>query len=677
MKKLTMALLVLTLFSVSAISQVGQIQQVKIISFNVKNQLPSMIDNWNNTPGALLLVAQVPPSSKVESMRLMIQIRSNGSIVCSNNAAGGISVDRFNTRSFSTGELTGNLSCHELKEGSYTICAQFFNIDRVAISNEVCKDFSVEIPKEIDYSPPTLITPDNGKAFSEAELQRPLMFRWTSPVPKPKETVTYRLRVWQLMQGQQPQTAMKSNQPIVTKEVDNITQAIVTGIITGPCRPPYMCDFIWDVQSVNHEGKPIGRNEGTSEPWTFSAKQSGEINPPVNISPSDKKSFGLEEAKSAIRFTWKPIDPQQPGPITYRLRVWQLMQGQQPQTAMRSNTPLVTKDIANGTETIVTGIITGPCRPPYMCDFIWDVQALNSGGHPVGTNEGTSEPTGFVVQTQYIIQLDSLKVKCTDQPGQYSFSYIITNLNNTVAEFQNISIYSSVPAGATLTSYSPTLGTTIPASGGTLTVTGIINGAPNLSVVCIKTKIQKLGDPGKNAEDYLCDSVKACVCEACNDKTTNINIVPTNNIVINGNNTISINQPITITTTPTKLVKNIKAELVYFEFTPESEDCLPCNKDSKTFGNFDNGTLAAVTGIGGGTHSLQWNYTPPKNFAGGNTAAITITLPPTVGCCSASIRWCIRWVVTFVDCTVCNKLVCYETKKAGCANGNPNPNGQK
>ena len=551
MKNLKMALLMM-LFSSTVLCQVGQIQQVKIISLNVKNQLPAVIDNWNNTPGALLLVAQVPPTSKVESMRLMLHIRSNGAVICGNNSTGGILVDRFNTRSFTTQELTAAFAmCRELKDGTYTLCAQFYNIDHVAISNEMCRDFTVETPRETDYSPPTLITPDNGKNFTEAELQRPVMFRWTPLVPKPKEPVTYRLRVWQLMQGQTAQAAMRSNQPIVTKEVDNLTQTIVTGVITGPCRPPYMCDFIWSVQAVNREGKPMGRNDGTSEPWTFG------------------------------------------------------------------------------------------------------------------------------VLTQYIIQLDSLKVKCTDVPGQYSFSYIITNLNNTVAQFQNISIYSSVPPGATLTSYSPTLGTTIPASGGTLTVTGIINGAPNLSIVCIKTKIQKQGDPGKNAEDYLCDTVKPCRCEACDEKTTNINIVPANNIVVNGNNTITLNQPITITTTPPKLVKNIKAELVYFEFTPESEECLPCNKDSKTYGNFDNGTLAAVTGIGGGTHSLQWNFTPPKNFAGGNTAAIIISLPPTVGCCSASIRWCIRYVVTFADCTVCNKLVCYETKKAGCANGNPNPNGQK
>ena len=805
MKKIKIVLILAALFSVSAIAQVGQIQQVKIISFTVKNQLPAVIDNWNNVPGSLLLVAQMPPTVRVEGARLVLQIRSGGAVVCGNNASNGMLVDKFTTRSFSAQELTGILSgCHDLKDGSYSICAQFFNIDRVAISNEVCKEFTVESPKEVDYAPPTLITPDNGKAFTEAELQRPVMFRWTPLVPKPKEPVTYRLKVWQLMQGQNGTQAMRSNQPIVTKDVDNITQAVVTGIWTGPCKPPYLCDFIWNVQALNREGKPLGRNEGTSEPYTFNVK-GGDVKAPVNTLPENNKSFNPDDVKGAINFKWKPVDPKQPDGVTYRMKVWQLMQGQSGSQAMKTNQPIATKELMDITEATISNIYTGPCRPPYLCDYIWNVEALTrnaagtepkviatseptifsikekettgtisntfpedkkefaanealkpitfkwtamvpkpnepvtyrmkvwqlmqgqSGTQAMKTNQpivtkdvmditeatisniytgpcrppylcdyiwmveastrnaastepkviATSQPTTFSVQTQYIIQLDSLKVNCTTKPTQYSFSLIVTNLNPTIAELVSVGINSSLPAGATMASFAPVVGTTIAPAGGTLTITGLINSSLPLTNICIKVKIQKQGDPGKNAEDYLCDSVKPCKCDACDEKKVNINIPPSNNIVINGNNTITLNQSISIATTPTKLVKSIKAELVYFEFVPESEDCLPCNKDSKTFGNFDNGTLAATGGTGAGTHSLQWNFSPMKNFTGGNTAAITITLPPTVGCCSATIRWCIRYVVTFEDCTVCNKLVCYEKKKEGCVKGNPNPNDPK
>jgi hypothetical protein len=269
MKKIRL-LFILLLMILGGAPAYSQIQQIKIVNFTVKNQLPASIDNWTTVPGSLLLVAQLPPTVRVNGIRLIIQIRANGAIVCSNNAAGGLQVDNFTTRTFNANELTGSLTgCADLKDGSYTICAQFFNIDRVAISNEVCKEFTVETPKETDYAPPTLITPENGKRFLKKDMLKPVMFRWTPLVPKPKEPVTYRLKVWQLMQGQNGTQAMRSNQPIVTKDVDNLTQAVITNLYTGPCKPPYLCDFIWTVQAVNREGKPMGRNNGTSEPYTF------------------------------------------------------------------------------------------------------------------------------------------------------------------------------------------------------------------------------------------------------------------------------------------------------------------------------------------------------------------------------------------------------------------------
>ena len=786
MKKLKLLLLSVLV----AFSAFSQIQHIKIVSFTVKNQLPAIVDNWNSIPGSLLLVAQKGPTVRLEGVRLVLQIKINGTIFCGNNVASGLPVDNFTTRTFNASELTGILSgCHDLKEGNYMLCAQFFNIDKVAISDEVCKPFSVESPKEIDYTPPTLITPESGKSYTEAELQRPVMFRWTPLVPKPKEQVTYRLRVWQLMQGQNGLQAIRSNQPIISKDIENITQAVVTGIITGPCKPPYLCDFIWNVQAVNKERKPMGRNEGTSEPYTFTVKAQEDIKPPVNTSPENNNSFSLDEAKGAIKFTWKGVEPQQSKPIKYRLRVWQLMQGQTPQVAMKSNQPVVTKEVDNNTEVIVSGvitgpcrppymcdfvwnveailgepsgvpgknliseattftvkqtgeikppvnvfpedkktisladaknsitfkwkpvspnqpgikyrlrvwqlmqgqngtqaiktnqplvvldvdgngqtdaltdgiirgIITGPCRPPYMCDFIWNVQALNKEGHPVGSNEGTSEPTMFAV-SQYIIQLDSIKVSCTAKPGVYSFSFTLTNPNAGTAKLTNFIATSSVPAGATITSFAPPLNTSI-ASNAQLTITGTITGSPLLSNICIGAEItDNINSFWKAAKD-TCVNVTPCKCNACD--SVKIDIVQ-KDIKFDANGNINLNTNITISP---KKVKTIKAELVYFEYKPENDDCMVCNKDSKTFGNFDNGT-----------HTQAWNFSPPKNLSGGQAGSMIITVPPTVKCCDATIRWCIRYVVTFEDCTVCNKLVCYEKKKEGCAKGNPNPNDQK
>lgn len=116
-------------------------------------------------------------------------------------------------------------------------------------------------------SPPSAVAPKNGLVLTPGDGAKQIVFRWTPIVPKP-QTVTYRLKVWQLMQGQSGTAAMRSNQPIVTKDVDNITQVEVSGIYTGPCRPPYLCEFVWSVEAVSAAGMST-----PSTPFTFSVSQ--------------------------------------------------------------------------------------------------------------------------------------------------------------------------------------------------------------------------------------------------------------------------------------------------------------------------------------------------------------------------------------------------------------------
>jgi hypothetical protein len=110
-----------------------------------------------------------------------------------------------------------------------------------------------------------------AKVLSETQTEfklnsaQTVTFRWTPIVPKPQEPTTYRLKVWQLMQGQNSSQAMKTNQPIVTKEVVNTTEVTVSGIYTGPCKPPYLCDFVWSVEAVSVKA---GTGESTTPATT-------------------------------------------------------------------------------------------------------------------------------------------------------------------------------------------------------------------------------------------------------------------------------------------------------------------------------------------------------------------------------------------------------------------------
>jgi hypothetical protein len=785
MKKIKLLLLLLMLTGASAYSQ---LQQIKIVSFTVKNQLPAVIDSWGTIPGSLLLVAQLPPTVHVNGIRLMVQIKGGGAIICSNNSAGGMQVDEFTTRTFSANELTSTLQgCHDLKEGSYSVCVQFYNVDRVAISNEVCKEFSVEAPKETEYNPPTLINPENGKVFTEAELSRPVTFRWTPLVPKPRDPVTYRLKVWQLMQGQNSTEAMRSNQPIVTKDVDNITQAVVNGIYTGPCRPPYLCDYVWQVQALNREGKPVGKNEGRSESYTFKVEtktttatapqlvspnegktftvnemsapvifrwtpvvpkpqsviyrlkvwqlmqgQSGaqamrsnqpivtkdvdnitqavvsgiytgpckppylcdfvwqvqavdredhpignnegkseiwvfkveenratECTSPKLTAPADAKLFAPKNASAGITFRWTPIVPKPQEPVTYRLKVWQLMQGQNSTQAMRTNKPIVTKDVADITEATINNIYTGPCKPPYLCDYVWEVQALNREGKPICSNEGKSEAFSFKIQNNIDIQIDSLKVGCCENGKQSIYIKVKNNLATPVNIVAIKYKVNGVGASINLSPTSPTIPQTIVGNGFKV-FTATIECNPAINFLKFLVDAEDVADPDNKETEVKSDTLN-CICTACKD----IKIQPNEKEKPTITST-AITQNLNFVTGPGK-VKTVKMDLVWFEFVPESDDCLVCTTPSFQMGNFSSGILNAVGGSGGGTHGLVWNFSPPKDMNGGVPLQYNISYPKMVACCGAKAKWCIRYTVTYENCITCSVVVCnYEASIKGC-----------
>jgi hypothetical protein len=248
------------------------LNQINIASFTVKNKLPSDVSSWGNIPASILLVAQKLPTAQIQGLKLVIQIKQNGTKICGNVAQTAPLIDVFSIRNFSANELVSMLAlCPKLNANMYSLCVQFYNIDNYPISREFCKEFMAG-DFAITYNAPQNISPTNEKQFTETSIKAPLTFRWTPVLPKPKDPVMYKLRVWQLMQGQTGAQAMKTNEPIVEKEITNINQAIISNLITEPCKAPNLCMYVWNVQAMDKDGKAIGRNNGTSEMYTFKIK---------------------------------------------------------------------------------------------------------------------------------------------------------------------------------------------------------------------------------------------------------------------------------------------------------------------------------------------------------------------------------------------------------------------
>jgi hypothetical protein len=261
------------------------------ITINLPPNLPANSAEWATAVPPVMILAQAKlvngqVNSMIQESKILVTIRSGGSKVCGTYTPQTAPISGFNAanKNWIGANVLSMLGqdC-TLKPGSYELCVQFYSFD-LRVIGESCKPFTIADKKQEaeTYSPPQNISPVNEKKFTNAEVKAPLTFRWTPIVPKPKEQVTYRLKVWQLMQGQNSTSAMKRNTPVVEKDVNNITQAIVTNLYTGPCKPPYLCDYIWNVQALDKEGKPMGSSNGMSEATSFNIPDSIPM-PPISL----------------------------------------------------------------------------------------------------------------------------------------------------------------------------------------------------------------------------------------------------------------------------------------------------------------------------------------------------------------------------------------------------------
>ena len=170
---------------------------------------------------------------------------------------------------------------------------------------------------------------------------------------------------------------------------------------------------------------------------------------PILMKPYNEEILDGKKAQTAIIFRWTPVIPTQTSPVTYRIQVFEVLPTQSPVQALRSNQPLLDKEILAATQYIwqpQMSFITAfqenatagsmPDKPRKILTdegetgagnnnktvkpksdtvhalnnskikeqkmrFIWTIQSLDKDHNPVtrtdGNGEGRSEPTLFFV----------------------------------------------------------------------------------------------------------------------------------------------------------------------------------------------------------------------------------------------------------------------------------------
>lgn len=128
---------------------------------------------------------------------------------------------------------------------------------------------------------------------------------------------------------------------------------------------------------------------------------------PILLKPYNEETLDGKRAQTAIIFRWSPVVPTQTSPVNYRLQVFEVLPNQNPVQAMRSNQPVLDREILAATQFIwqpQLAFEAADSETGKLPKFVWTIQSLDKDHNPVtqtdGSGEGRSEPVLFYVDTQ-------------------------------------------------------------------------------------------------------------------------------------------------------------------------------------------------------------------------------------------------------------------------------------
>jgi len=262
----------------------------------VQAQPPAQLSEWSNRREVLTLIVSAPGA--IAQFKLKTEIKTlDGTVIGSADLA---KTPVFTSNSSGTTILVANdvmpleymmftgkyktslQRTGKLPADNYTICVQPVQpSDYRPMGEEQCRNFYLATTQL-----PILMKPYNEEVLDAKKAQTAIIFRWTPVVPRQTSPVTYRIQVFEVLPTQSPVQALRSNQPLLDKEILAATQ-----FIWQPQLPflPYdnettkLPTFIWTIQSLDKDRNPVtrtdGNGEGRSEPLIFF------VNPDKNKKP--------------------------------------------------------------------------------------------------------------------------------------------------------------------------------------------------------------------------------------------------------------------------------------------------------------------------------------------------------------------------------------------------------
>lgn len=251
-------------------------------------QPPAQLSEWNNRREVLTLVLNTPGAVGAQ-FKIKTEIKTTDGTVIASADLAKTTVFTGNTSGtvilfandvvpleymLFTGKYKTSLQrTGKLPADNYILCVQPVNpVDYVPVGEVKCKNFYLATTQL-----PILMKPYNEEVLEAKKAQTAIIFRWTPVVPRQQSPVTYRLQVFEVLPTQSPVQALRSNQPLLDKEILAATQYIWQPQLSFNTESSDDTNkamrFIWTIQSLDKDKRPVtqtdGNGEGRSEPILF------------------------------------------------------------------------------------------------------------------------------------------------------------------------------------------------------------------------------------------------------------------------------------------------------------------------------------------------------------------------------------------------------------------------
>ena len=214
-----------------------------------------------------------------------------------------------------------------IPDDNYRLCSNLMDpVTGIALNGlqPQCAVFTIAA-----YQAPVLIAPREEEIIPLNNI-RGMIFRWSPVTPTPNYIATYKLQVWEVLEGQDNVTAIRTNQPIVDKDYKGLTQTQWPVDFTLPEEGK---KYVWTITALDDQDRKMVDGIGIAEPKGFSVKKSTII-PNAKISLVSPRQG--EVASGDITFIWLPGG--QPVPIDgYTLRIVEVLNEQSDMDAINKN----------------------------------------------------------------------------------------------------------------------------------------------------------------------------------------------------------------------------------------------------------------------------------------------------------------------------------------------------